>query len=133
MPKTVFDKVVAAIRAVRDHKGASRVAIVKYLKAELDCDNLTAIKIALKKGVSRCALRVCARLHEMRTCTCARARVCARVLVYQCVRARVLACRVLACARVCACGYEPHQAGFDWVRVLTCVDMCIAMRVDVRT
>lgn len=52
MAKTVLQKVVVAIRAVQDHKGASRQAVVKYLKAELDCANAAAIKGALKKGVS---------------------------------------------------------------------------------
>lgn len=52
MPKqTVLDKVVVAIRALRDAKGSSRVALQKYLKAELACDNLAALKQALKKGV----------------------------------------------------------------------------------
>ena len=51
-PKTVLDKIVVAIRAVQDCKGASRQAVVKYLKAEFACDNATAIKSALKKGVA---------------------------------------------------------------------------------
>ena len=52
MPKlTVLDKIVTAIRALRDAKGTSRVALQKYLKAELECDNVTAIRQALKKGV----------------------------------------------------------------------------------
>ena len=51
-PKTVLEKIIVAIRAVQDHKGASRIAISKYLKSELSCENATAIKAALKKGVS---------------------------------------------------------------------------------
>ena len=50
--KTVLDKVIVAIRAVQDYKGASRQAISKYLKSEFQCDNATAIKSALKKGVA---------------------------------------------------------------------------------
>ena len=41
-------QVIVAIRAVQDHKGASRQAIVKYLKAEFQCENGVAIKKALK-------------------------------------------------------------------------------------
>mmetsp|Transcript_2916 Transcript_2916/g.8465 ORF Transcript_2916/g.8465 Transcript_2916/m.8465 type:complete len:177 (-) Transcript_2916:10-540(-) len=48
MAKTVLDKVIVAIRAVQDHKGASRQAIVKYLKSEFQCENGVAIKKALK-------------------------------------------------------------------------------------
>ena len=51
-PKTVLDKIVAAIRAQRSPKGSSRQAIAKYLKSEFDADNATAIKSALKKGVA---------------------------------------------------------------------------------
>jgi hypothetical protein len=52
MPKlTVLEKVVTAIRALREAKGSSRVALQKYLKAELDCENVAAIRQALKKGV----------------------------------------------------------------------------------
>mmetsp|Transcript_17984 Transcript_17984/g.39325 ORF Transcript_17984/g.39325 Transcript_17984/m.39325 type:complete len:185 (-) Transcript_17984:141-695(-) len=51
-PKTVLDKIVAAIRAQKSPKGSSRQAIVKYLKSEFDTDNATAVKSALKKGVS---------------------------------------------------------------------------------
>ncbi len=52
MPKlTVLDKIVTAIRALRDAKGTSRVALQKYLKAELECGNATATRQALKKGV----------------------------------------------------------------------------------
>jgi FKBP-type peptidyl-prolyl cis-trans isomerase len=40
--------VIVAIRAVQDHKGASRQAIVKYLKSEFQCENGVAIKKALK-------------------------------------------------------------------------------------
>ena len=41
-------QVIVAIRAVQDHKGASRQAIVKYLKSEFQCENGVAIKKALK-------------------------------------------------------------------------------------
>ena len=37
-------QVIVAIRAVQDHKGASRQAIVKYLKSEFQCENGVAIK-----------------------------------------------------------------------------------------
>jgi len=37
MAKTVLEKIIVAIRAVQDHRGASRQAIAKYLKAELAC------------------------------------------------------------------------------------------------
>ena len=47
-PKTVLDKVIYAIRACQDHKGASRQAITKYLKAEFQCESAVAIKKALK-------------------------------------------------------------------------------------
>ena len=52
-PKTVLDKVIVAIRALKDHKGSSRPAIAKYLKAELATDNPTALRAALKKGVEQ--------------------------------------------------------------------------------
>jgi FKBP-type peptidyl-prolyl cis-trans isomerase len=52
MPKTVLDKVLFAIRALKDFKGSSRQAIAKYLKAEFAQDNANALKAALKKGVS---------------------------------------------------------------------------------
>ena len=51
-PKTVIDKVIAAIRAQKSAKGSSRQAISKYLKAEFEYDNATALKKALKKGVT---------------------------------------------------------------------------------
>ena len=51
-PKSVLDKVVAAIRAMKDHKGSSRQSIAKYLKAEFGTDNAAALRAALKKGVS---------------------------------------------------------------------------------
>ena len=41
-------QVIVAIRAVQDHRGASRQAIVKYLKSEFQCENGVAIKKALK-------------------------------------------------------------------------------------
>ena len=42
-----MSRFIAAIE-VQDHKGASRQAIVKYLKAEFQCENGVAIKKALK-------------------------------------------------------------------------------------
>ena len=47
-PRTRRAQVIVAIRAVQDHKGASRQAIVKYLKSEFQCENGVAIKKALK-------------------------------------------------------------------------------------
>ena len=47
-PRTRPAQVIVAIRAVQDHKGASRQAIVKYLKSEFQCENGVAIKKALK-------------------------------------------------------------------------------------
>lgn len=52
MAKTVLEKIIVAIRAVQDHRGASRQAIAKYLKAELACENAAAIRAALKKGAA---------------------------------------------------------------------------------
>lgn len=55
-PKTVLDKIIYAIRqqpGASSSKGVSRLAITKYLKAELDYDNANAIKTALKKGVDK--------------------------------------------------------------------------------
>lgn len=51
-PKTVLDKIIAAIRAQKSAKGSSRQAIGKYVKAELEFENAAALKKALKKGVS---------------------------------------------------------------------------------
>ena len=54
-PKTVLDKIIHAIRE-QPHtspNGISRVAITKYLKQELDYDNGSALKKALKQGVSK--------------------------------------------------------------------------------
>eukprot|EP00978_Attheya_sp_CCMP212_P038890 scaffold197225_cov46-Attheya_sp.AAC.2 len=52
-PSTVLDKIVFAVRALRGGpKGSSRPAIAKFLKSEFDQDNATALKMALKKGVS---------------------------------------------------------------------------------
>ena len=49
---TVLDKIVSAIRELKDPgKGSSRTAIVKYIKAEYDYNNTTALKSAFKKGV----------------------------------------------------------------------------------
>jgi len=57
-PKTVLDKIIYAIRAQPPSaKGASRTAIAKYLKAELECDNANAIKTALKKAVDKGTLQ----------------------------------------------------------------------------
>jgi FKBP-type peptidyl-prolyl cis-trans isomerase len=52
-PKTVADKVVAAIVALNSSTGSSRQAIAKYLKAEFDTDNASALKKALKIGVTK--------------------------------------------------------------------------------
>jgi len=54
-PKTVLDKIIWAIRKEKGApgKGVSRVAIAKFLKAELFYDNQAAIKQALKKGVEK--------------------------------------------------------------------------------
>lgn len=58
-PKTVLDKIVAAIRALSSNKGGggskgcSRVSIQKYLQSEFDYDNSKAIKLALQKGVKK--------------------------------------------------------------------------------
>jgi hypothetical protein len=48
----VIDDIIAGIRKVRTHKGASRIAICKYLKAEHELDNKATISAALKKAVS---------------------------------------------------------------------------------
>jgi FKBP-type peptidyl-prolyl cis-trans isomerase len=49
---TVLDKITSAIRALRDPgKGSSRTAINKYIKAEYQYNNTTALKSAFKKGV----------------------------------------------------------------------------------
>lgn len=53
MTKTVLDKIIFAIRN-QPHttpNGISRVAISKYCKNELNYDNASALKKALKKGV----------------------------------------------------------------------------------
>jgi FKBP-type peptidyl-prolyl cis-trans isomerase len=54
MPKSVLDKIISSIRN-QPHSspnGVSRVAIAKYLKNELEYDNASALKKALKKGVA---------------------------------------------------------------------------------
>jgi FKBP-type peptidyl-prolyl cis-trans isomerase len=54
--KTVLDKIIYAIRqqpGSKTSKGVSRLAITKWLKAELAYDNVNAIKTALKKGVEK--------------------------------------------------------------------------------
>lgn len=53
MTKTVLDKIIVSIRNQphTNPNGISRVSIVKYLKNELDYDNASALKKALKKGV----------------------------------------------------------------------------------
>ena len=48
-----LEKVVKAIRAERNHLGSSRQAIAKYLKAEFDSDNKTALRKALQLGVKK--------------------------------------------------------------------------------
>jgi FKBP-type peptidyl-prolyl cis-trans isomerase len=54
-PKTVLDKVVHAIRQLKDTstKGSSRPSIVKYLKQEFGYDNATALKKAFQQGVTK--------------------------------------------------------------------------------
>lgn len=52
MPKSLVDKIVCAIRnQPKSANGVSRVAITKYLKAELGCDNPASVKKAIKKAV----------------------------------------------------------------------------------
>ena len=53
-PKSVLDKIVAAIRQSPPGSTGciSRVAISKYLKSEFNYENATQIKTALKRGVS---------------------------------------------------------------------------------
>jgi hypothetical protein len=48
----VGDKIIEAIRAVRTHKGASRVAISKYLSAEDPDISKAALAAAFKKLVA---------------------------------------------------------------------------------
>lgn len=50
-PKTVLDKVVVAIRELKERGGSSRIAIRKYLASEFSCENANAIKTALAKGI----------------------------------------------------------------------------------
>ena len=50
-PKTVLDKVIAAIRELRSPGGSSRQAIAKLLKQRWAVDNTVALRKALKKGV----------------------------------------------------------------------------------
>ena len=52
IPNTVLDKAVAAIRALKSHKGSSRQAIAKFLKEEYGSDNAAALRTALKKGAA---------------------------------------------------------------------------------
>jgi hypothetical protein len=47
------DKAVAAIKALAEHKGSSRQALVKYFKIELNIDNAQAVAKALKGGCGR--------------------------------------------------------------------------------
>ena len=52
MPKSLVDKIVHAIRnQPKSANGVSRVAITKYLRAELAYDNPAALKKAIKKAV----------------------------------------------------------------------------------
>jgi hypothetical protein len=51
-PKTVAEKVRAAIIALSQPDGSSRQAIAKYLKSEFSSDNPTALKKAIKAGVA---------------------------------------------------------------------------------
>ncbi len=51
---TALGKIVHAIRSLKDPgKGSSRTAISKYIKAEFDYSNASAIKLAFKKGVDK--------------------------------------------------------------------------------
>jgi FKBP-type peptidyl-prolyl cis-trans isomerase len=53
-PKSALEMIAVAIRnqtAKASPNGVSRSAIVKYLKSELDFDNTSKIKLALKNGV----------------------------------------------------------------------------------
>lgn len=54
-PKSVLDKIVAAIRALKDPgtKGSSRTAIQKYRQAEFEYNNPTALKKAFQHGVQK--------------------------------------------------------------------------------
>jgi FKBP-type peptidyl-prolyl cis-trans isomerase len=54
IPKTVLDKIVCAIRQLKDPgpKGSSRTSIQKYLKSEYNYDNPNALKRAFKQGVA---------------------------------------------------------------------------------
>ncbi|KAG7365465.1 peptidyl-prolyl cis-trans isomerase [Nitzschia inconspicua] len=54
-PKSVLDKIVAAIRALKDPgtKGSSRTSIQKYCQSELDYNNPTALKKAFQQGVQK--------------------------------------------------------------------------------
>jgi FKBP-type peptidyl-prolyl cis-trans isomerase len=52
-PKTVLEMIIVAIRSQpATPNGVSRTAISKYLKAELDYDNPSKLKQALKKAAS---------------------------------------------------------------------------------
>lgn len=53
-PKSVIDMIIVAIRSqpIVSANGVSRPAIVKYLKSELNFDNASKIKLALKNGVA---------------------------------------------------------------------------------
>ncbi|KAG7345964.1 peptidyl-prolyl cis-trans isomerase [Nitzschia inconspicua] len=54
-PKSVLDKIVAAIRALKDPgtKGSSRTSIQKYCQSELEYNNPTALKKAFQQGVQK--------------------------------------------------------------------------------
>ena len=63
-PLQVGDKVIEAIRVVRTHKGASRVAIAKFLTAEEPDITKAVLAAALKKLVAdKKLLQVWASLH----------------------------------------------------------------------
>ena len=53
-PKSVIDMIIIAIRGqpIATVNGVSRPAIMKYLKSELNFDNTSKIKLALKNGVA---------------------------------------------------------------------------------
>ena len=50
-PKAVLDKVIDAIRELKDSTGSSIPAISKYLKNVCEVDNTTAFRASLKRGL----------------------------------------------------------------------------------
>ena len=49
--KSYIDRIIFAIRALKDHGGSSRQAVSKYLKSEFKADNKAALKKAFQSGV----------------------------------------------------------------------------------